>query len=110
MSERIRELLAKCSGFEWDEGNKRKNWLKHRVKKREAEEVFINKPRIYLYDRRHSQGEERFTILGVTDAGRRLTVTFTVRGDKIRIISARDQNRGLERRAFEARKEVINHS
>jgi uncharacterized DUF497 family protein len=110
MRKRIRELLAKCTGFEWDEGNKRENWLKHGVKAQEAEEVFINQPQVVFYDTKHSQKEERFTILGVTSAGRRLTVVFTVSNNKIRVITARDQKRGRERQKFEARKEAISHA
>ena len=31
-------------GFDWDEGNKQKNWEKHQVDFRECEEVFFNQP------------------------------------------------------------------
>ena len=42
-----------------------------------------------------SRSEPRFHALGVTNAGRRLHVTFTLREEnaKIRIISARDMHR-----------------
>ena len=38
------EILRECSGFQWDEGNADKNWIKHRVSPREAEEMFFNEP------------------------------------------------------------------
>jgi hypothetical protein len=33
--------IAKCDGFEWDEGNRNKNWITHLVKEHEQEEVFV---------------------------------------------------------------------
>lgn len=80
-------------GFEWDEGNKSKNWIKHNVDAAECEEVFTHTPLIFP-DIYHSQAEPRWFVLGVTHGGRRLFITFTVRHDNIiRIISARDMNR-----------------
>jgi uncharacterized DUF497 family protein len=78
--------------FEWDQGNKEKNWEKHQVYYREAEEVIFNKPLIFP-DKKHSQVEHRFQALGITNNKRVLSVIFTIRKDKIRVISARDQNR-----------------
>jgi uncharacterized DUF497 family protein len=46
-----------------------------------------------IYDSAHSQNEERFYALGQSASGRRLFMVFTIRGDRIRIISARDMNR-----------------
>lgn len=86
--------------FDWNEGNKYKNWEKHKVDFRECEEVFFNRPLKIFYDVKHSQKEGRFMALGITDKDRRLTVSFTIRGKKIRVISARDQSQ-KERRFCE---------
>jgi uncharacterized DUF497 family protein len=87
------DILTALEGFEWDEGNIRKNWERHRVSHIECEEIFFNSPIIVRRDTPHSIGEDRHFVLGRTDSGRLLLVVFTVRGTKIRVISARDMNR-----------------
>jgi uncharacterized DUF497 family protein len=86
--------LAKVIGFEWDEGNSRKN-EQHGVSMAAAEQVFFNSPLLFLPDPRHSEAEQRFHALGKTNEGRRLHITFTLRdaGQFIRVISARDMHR-----------------
>ena len=86
--------LSKVIGFEWDEGNSRKN-DQHGVSMAEAEQVFFNAPLLVLPDPRHSEAELRFHALGKTNEGRRLHITFTLRaaGQFIRVISARDMHR-----------------
>jgi uncharacterized DUF497 family protein len=86
--------VSKVIGFEWDEGNSRKN-DQHGVSMAEAEQVFFNSPLLVLPDPRHSEAELRFHALGKTNEGRRLHITFTLRdaGKFIRVISARDMNR-----------------
>ncbi len=79
--------------LEWDEANRQKNWKKHRVSMKECEQMFFNMPRIVWKDTKHSTGEERFIVLGKTNAARGLHVVYTVRRRKIRVISARDQNK-----------------
>jgi len=86
-------LLLNCTGFEWDSGNKNKNWLKHRVSNVECEQIFFNRPLIIHFDKKHSDKEDRFYALGHTELGRKLFIVFTIRGTKIRIISARDMSR-----------------
>lgn len=98
------DILAFVEGFEWDEGNIKKNWEKHRVSHIECEEIFFNSPIIIKKDTPHSTSEDRYFILGKTDIDRLLFVVFTVRGIKIRIISARDMN-GKERRVYEQTQE-----
>jgi len=87
--------LTHFEGFQWDAGNARKSVDKHRVSQAEAEQIFFNEPLLLLPDARHSQTETRFYVLGRTDDGRRLHVTFTLRdqGRLIRIISSRDMHR-----------------
>ena len=82
--------LLDCTGFEWHEGNATKNWEKHVVTQAECEQAFFNRPLLVRRDKGHSLTEPRLYGLGKTDAGRLLFVAFTIRGDKIRVISARD--------------------
>jgi hypothetical protein len=92
--------LATLEGFEWDRGNRDKNRLKHGVQPAEAEEAFFNRPVLLLDDEPHSADEERYRLLGLTNAGRKVFVAFTLRHGRVRIISARDQSR-QERRTYE---------
>ena len=85
--------LSQLKGFEWDDGNDAKSWRKHRVSKVECEQVFFNKPLLLLFDSGHSQVEDRYYVLGRTDAGRRLFTVFTARAGRIRVISARDMTK-----------------
>jgi uncharacterized DUF497 family protein len=93
--------LALITGFDWDDGNARKN-DKHGVTQAEAEEIFFNQPLLVLDDLRHRDQEVRFHALGRTLDGRLLHVTFTLRrgGTLIRVISARDMHR-KERSVYE---------
>jgi hypothetical protein len=81
------------TGFEWDDGNRLKNWMRHHVAWWECEEVFFHKPFYVIPDMAHSQKEERHFGLGRTKAGRLLFLAFTLRGSWIRVISARDMSR-----------------
>ena len=92
--------LPEFRGFEWDEGNVHKNWESHRVSPHEAEQVFFNHPLIVAHDVKHSGTEPRYFVLGQTDDDRALFVAFTVRGDRIRAISARDMSR-QERKVYQ---------
>ncbi|GIK58441.1 MAG: BrnT family toxin [Chloroflexi bacterium] len=89
----MKDILANCKGFQWDDGNSDKNWYLHQVTNRECEEVFFNRPLIAGSDIAHDQIEARYYALGKTDRERWLFITFTVRGDLVRVISARDMNR-----------------
>ncbi len=93
--------LEQITGFDWDEGNARKN-QKHGVAQAEAEEVFFNQPLLLLDDARHRDHEARYHALGKTLAGRLLHVTFTLRGNStlVRVISARVMHR-KERSVYE---------
>lgn len=86
--------------FLWDTGNRDKNRLKHKVESTEAEEIFFDDEKIILKDRLHSGKEERFIVLGTTKMGRLLFIVFTLRADKIRVISARDVSK-KERKLYE---------
>jgi uncharacterized DUF497 family protein len=93
--------LSEIAGFDWDDGNARKN-DKHGVSMAEAEQVFFNAPLLMLVDDKHSGLELRLHALGRTDEDRLLHITFTLRdaGSLIRVISARDMHR-KERTIYE---------
>ena len=85
--------LETCIGFDWDDGNTGKNWEQHQTTPEEAEEIFFLEPLVVRSDVRHSRNEKRYYALGQSGSGRRLFVSFTIRGDLIRVISVRDMNR-----------------
>ena len=93
-------ILSIINGFEWDEGNITKNWERHGVTHIECEEVFFNVPLVVNRDEPHSIKESRYYVLGKTNGGRLLFLVFTIRNEKIRVISARDMNR-KERKIYE---------
>lgn len=85
-------------GFEWDEWNI-DHIADHDVTQYEAEEVFELRP----YFRRGPvvRGEQRHLCYGVTDAGRYLTVIFTLKvGGIARVVTARNMESG-ERRMYQ---------
>jgi uncharacterized DUF497 family protein len=83
------DIVAGLDGFEWDEGNSAKNWLRHEVEQAEAEQALLNTPLVVNTSHKHAAAEARYVALGQTDAGRLLTVVFTIRGTRVRVISAR---------------------
>ena len=93
-------LINNVDGFEWDKGNINKNQIKHNVRVFECEEIFFNKSLLIFSDEKHSRAENRYYVLGQTDLNRRLFMVFTIRKNKIRIISARDMSR-KERKIYE---------
>lgn len=77
--------------FEWDEAKASSNKKKHGVSFEEAETVFFDENALIIHDPEHSDDEERFVILGLSEISRILVVIHCYREkDKIiRIISAR---------------------
>lgn len=100
-------VFAKLSEFDWDGGNVQKNWIKHKIKHTESEEIFFNTPLLLFPDPKHSEKEERYIALGQSKKGLWLFVSYTVRGKKLRIISARLQSK-KERLMYE--KEIEDHT
>lgn len=95
-------MLEHITGFQWDDGNIGKNWAKHGVLSSECEEVFFNRPLLVTIDEEHSDyDEDRYLALGRTNHGSRLFIVFTIRGQLIRVISARKMTR-KERRRYPA--------
>lgn len=68
-----------------------KNKKKHRVSFETAARVFLDENFIDDYDEIHSDFEDRYKIIGKIDEV--LTVIYTERGDRNRIISARRANK-----------------
>ena len=94
--------------FEWDEGNSEKIWQRHGVRRSECEELFGERPLLLSEDLVHSQNEPRLLALGQTRAGRRLLVVLTIRGKRLRVISARDMSR-KERSIYDRAREEEGH-
>ncbi len=85
--------FSQATGFNWDEWNAPKIWEKHGVSQTECEQAFFNEPLVVGGDVKHSDSERRYYVLGVTDKGRELFLVFTLREDRIRVITARDMSR-----------------
>lgn len=81
------------TGFQWDAGNLLKNPEKHGVSNSESEEIFFNEPLIVADDLKHAEIEPRWYALGKTNESKLLFIVFTIRNDKIRIISSRKMNK-----------------
>jgi uncharacterized DUF497 family protein len=86
--------------FEWDSRKAELNLRKHGVSFNEAGTVFGDELAITIPDPDHSKDEDRFITVGWSHRRRLLIVSHTDRGNKIRIISARELTRS-ERKAYE---------
>jgi uncharacterized DUF497 family protein len=77
--------------FEWDETKNTTNQKKHRgVSFEEAQSVFSDELGRLVPDPEHSEGEQRFMLMGMSAQSRILTVCHCeINEDTIRIISAR---------------------
>ena len=73
--------------FEWDRAKDLANRKKHGIDFRTAAKVFWD-PHVIEFDDLDATGELRFNAIGFVD-GRMLFVTYAMRGDIVRIISAR---------------------
>ena len=97
--------FSQLTGFERDTANRDKNWNLHEISWAEAEEPFFHRPLLVYPDPLHSQSEDRFYLLGRTGADRRLFVVFTIRKNKVRVISAREMSKRERKIYNEALKE-----
>ncbi|HEY7169057.1 MAG TPA: BrnT family toxin [Candidatus Binatia bacterium] len=86
--------------FEWDKRKARQNLSKHRVNFTEASTVFADTLSITISDPDHSEHEERWVTIGLSNRQRLLVVVHTEAEETVRIISARTADR-LERRKYE---------
>jgi uncharacterized DUF497 family protein len=84
---------ACCTGFQWNENKRRTNLLKHRVDFADAVGVFYDDHAITIIDVDHHR-EQRMITLGIEFRQQTLVVVnVQIKGDTIRLISARKANR-----------------
>ena len=76
--------------FEWDDEKAAINFRKHGIKFQTAAKVFNDPYRFEKYDEDHSTDEERWKVIGMVN--KLLFVIYTERGERIRLISAREAN------------------
>jgi len=86
--------------FEWDKKKAESNFLKHGITFEEAVTVFADPYLLFTEDHQHSDYEEREWAIGESENGSVLVVVFTMRINKIRIISARKATK-KERKEYE---------
>src|ERR1700722_12381545 len=84
--------------FEWDDDKAPRNWRDHAVTFEVAREVFRDAFALDWFDPEHNHDEERYCVIGMVE-GRLLFVAYTMRDERIRIISARRAEPG-ERRTY----------
>jgi uncharacterized DUF497 family protein len=89
----LANIVESIEGFEWDAGNSEKNWKRHRVTQAECEQIFANLPLVLSVATKAASSEPCYFALGCTDGSRELAVVFTVRGKRVRVISARPMSR-----------------
>ena len=83
--------------FEWDDRKSDDNRAKHGFAFDDVMTVFLDHNRVTFLDARSDYGEDRWTTLGEIE-GRLFALTFTMRGEVIRIISARKANKRERKR------------
>jgi uncharacterized DUF497 family protein len=86
--------------FEWDTEKAKANLRKHRLGFAEAATVFQDPLAITIFDPDHSEEEDRYLTIGMSERNRAVIVAHTDRGERIRIVSARELTRD-ERRDYE---------
>lgn len=86
--------------FEWDPEKASINERNHGVRFEEAATTFMDPLSITIFDPDHSDEEDRFVLMGLSDQRRLIVVVHTDRREKIRIISARLATR-RERQTYE---------
>lgn len=86
--------------FEWDAEKATANLSKHGVSFDEARTVFDDPLYVDFYDPDHSDEEARYIIIGQSESGRLLMVSYTERDDTIRMISSRELTQA-EQKAYE---------
>ena len=75
------------TSFEWDKEKNSENLSKHGVNFETAQYAFIDPRRVIAQDLVHSKVEKRYYVFGKVKGGV-LTVRFTYRSNRIRIIGA----------------------
>ncbi|MBV9745679.1 MAG: BrnT family toxin [Acidobacteriia bacterium] len=86
--------------FEWDDAN-RQHIARHGISPEEAEEAVVIEP--LDVDIQQQKDEPRVLCFGRTTSGRLLTVLYTERGDKIRVVTAYEMTKSQQRLYFRER-------
>jgi uncharacterized DUF497 family protein len=87
--------------FEWDDAKAEANLRKHRISFRAASRVFDDVFALIEQDVSEDYDENRYLATGLVE-GLLITVAYTERDDRVRIISARKANKN-EQRAYDRR-------
>ncbi len=93
------------NAFEWDDAKAARNWRDHGVSFEMAREAFSDPFAVEWVDDRHDGGEHRFLMLAMAE-DRLLFVCYTLKGERIRIISARKAEPNERRRYHNENREV----
>jgi uncharacterized protein len=91
------------ASFEWDDANIA-HIAEHDVTPEEVEQVLLDDPLELEFDAGPG-GEERWVYLGETDEGRILQVIITLRGERIRVVTAFEPVRRLRMLYLESKAE-----
>jgi hypothetical protein len=93
-------------GFEWDDKKEKANIKKHGISFDEASTAFYDENAIQFFDPDHSEGEDRFILLGISFKLKVLVVCHCFRKEEtaVRIISARKADRDEEKEYWRLRK------
>lgn len=86
--------------FKWDDKKAAANLADHGVSFDEAKTVFDDPLYVDFYDPDHSYEEHRYLMVGESRRGRLLIVSYTERGESVRVIGAREVT-SSERKAYE---------
>ncbi|MGR3292867.1 MAG: BrnT family toxin [Candidatus Scalindua sp.] len=92
--------------FEWDGRKEKTNIKKHGISFDEASTAFYDENAIQFFDPDHSEGEDRFILLGISFKLKVIVVCHCFRKEEtvVRIISARKADRGEEQEYWRLRK------
>jgi len=86
--------------FEWNEEKAESNILKHSISFENCVSAFDDEKALYIFDEKHSLLENRFILIGKNNSKDSLSISFTIRYKKIRIISCRLASKN-ERKRYE---------
>lgn len=84
--------------FEWDTDKAEKNLRKHGINFAEATSVLKDEAAITIYEE-HPR-EDRYVTIGMSDLGKLLVVVYTLRHNRVRLISARKTNKRERQQYF----------
>jgi uncharacterized protein len=88
-------MVSHAQKFDWDDANIG-HIARHGVAAEEVEQAFANDPLVVLAIHKRG-GEERVLCAGLTDKGRALQFVYTMRGSKVRIITAHAAKRKVRK-------------